>query len=219
MARVIGAASLSLGLVMMSVAGAELCTGNVMASLPAAYRMVSAAQVARNWVAVFVSNFAGAVAIGLAAKEAGMLTGHVTQSLDGIVSGKLAQGPTSMFVEATLCNILVCLAIWMGLSTKNPAGRVLFIAGPITAFVAMGLEHSIANMFFFSAAYFANPALSLGEMGSALAIVTAGNVLGAALLIMFLAFSFRNTSDGKRLQRLTRSTSQDALDGTAHLER
>lgn len=200
-AKLIGGASFSLGLVMISVIGAELFTGNVMAILPAAYRLVSAAQVVKNWVAVFVSNFAGALAVGLAANEAGMLTGPVRESLDGIVMNKLSQGSTPLFVEATLCNILVCLAIWMGLSTRDPAGRVLFIAGPITAFVAMGLEHSIANMFFFSAAYFSHAGLPLGEMSNALAIVTVGNILGASLLVTFLAFSFRNTADGRRLHR------------------
>lgn len=197
-AKLIGGVCFSLGLVSISITGSELFTGNALALLPRAYRMISTIEIVRNWVAVFASNFAGSLAIGLAAVAAGLLSGPAAESLGGLVAGKLAQTPLATFIESILANFLVCLAIWMGMATRSPTGRILLIAGPITAFVAMGLEHSIANMFFFSGAALSGSAGLLPEMLQSLAIVTLGNVIGALLLCVFLGFSHRNSQAAKK---------------------
>lgn len=198
-AKLIGGVCFSLGLVMISITGSELFTGNVMALLPRAYRMISTFQIIRNWSAVYVSNFAGSLAIGLAAAAAGLLSGPSAESLGALVTAKLAQTPQSTFIEGILANFMVCLAIWMGLATRSPTGRILCIAGPITAFVAMGLEHSIANMFFFSGAVFSGSAHLLPDMLRSLAIVTCGNIIGALLLCVFMGFAHRHSQEAKRI--------------------
>lgn len=197
-AKLIGGVCFSLGLVMISITGAELFTGNVLALLPKAYRMISARAVLQNWVAVYVSNFFGAMAVALSAAGAGLLSGPAATSLTGLTMSKLAHPPTAAFIEGVLANFLVCLAIWMGLATQSPSGRILCIAGPITAFVAMGLEHSIANMFFFSAAFFSGSVQYLSDMAASLLIVTFGNITGAFLLCLFMGFAFRNSQSALR---------------------
>lgn len=197
-ARLVGGVCFSLGLVMISITGAELFTGNVLALLPRAYRMISARAVLQNWVGVYFSNFLGAVAIGLAAAGAGLIAGPAAESLSNLTTAKLAHTPSAAFIEGMLANFLVCLAIWMGLATRSPTGRILCIAGPITAFVAMGLEHSIANMFFFSAAFLSGSGHSLTEMSTSLAIVTLGNIVGAFLLCVFMGFAFRHSQSAQK---------------------
>lgn len=199
MAKLVGGMSFSLGLVMISILGAELFTGNILGVLPKAYGLISIGQVLKNWVAVYASNFFGVLSIGVAAATAGLLSGPIESVMDGIVSSKLAQSPSKDFIEGVLANFLVCSAIWMGLATQSPTGRVLCIAGPITAFVAMGLEHSIANMFFFSAAVLSGTSQAYTEMAEGLAVVTVGNIIGACLLCLFMGFTFRNGPTAKRL--------------------
>jgi formate/nitrite transporter len=198
-AKLVGGVSFSLGLVMISITGAELFTGNILALLGRGYRLISTRQILRNWGIVYVSNFLGALAIGLSAASAGMLSGAAAPVLAAVTEAKLSQSVLSMFLEGVLCNILVCLAIWMGLSTRHPSGRILCIAGPITAFVAMGLEHSIANMFFFSASVFAEGTADVPQMLVSMNIVTAGNIVGAGLLCLFMAFAFCRNPEARSL--------------------
>lgn len=198
-AKLIGGVCFSLGLVMISITGSELFTGNIMALLPRAYRMISNLEIIRNWSAVYASNFLGSLAIGLAAATAGLIGGPAAESLHALVTAKLAQTPVSTFIEGVLANFMVCLAIWMGLATRSPTGRILCIAGPITAFVAMGLEHSIANMFFFSGTVFSGGGHLVPQMIQSLAIVTVGNIVGAVLLCVFMGFAYRHSQPAKRI--------------------
>ncbi|MGI6361369.1 MAG: formate/nitrite transporter family protein [Bacillota bacterium] len=144
----------SLGLVLVVLAGAELFTGNNMfVMLSFLCKKVSFVGMWRNWLIVFAANFIGTLLLVLLLFFANFhfndpgLTAHGTKAVS-IAINKLSLGWEQAFFRAILCNWLVCLAIWLAFSAKDNISRIAGIMLPITAFVACGFEHSVANMFF-----------------------------------------------------------------------
>jgi formate/nitrite transporter len=141
----------SLGLVLVLVGGAELFTGNSMIVMAWASGKVSTRQLLRNWSVVYIGNFAGAIATAVLIFVSGQFAfGHGSV---GAAALSTAAAKTSLtFVPAVvlgaLCNALVCLAVWLTFSARTTTDRVVSIVPPVTAFVAAGFEHSIANMYF-----------------------------------------------------------------------
>lgn len=141
----------SLGLILVVVGGAELFTGNNLLTMAWASRKLSTGQLLRNWLIVYLGNMLGAFSLVLMI----WLSGHYLSG-DGLVganmldiaAAKCELGFVQAVVLGILCNILVCLAIWLCYSTKTTHGKILAIVFPITAFVAAGFEHSVANMYF-----------------------------------------------------------------------
>ena len=201
--RVVAGAAFSLGLILVVVGGAELFTGNNLVVMAWASGRVTTAGLLRNWVVVFAGNFAGATATALALCVAGTHRGG--EGAFGITAFALAHAklqPT--FVQAVvlgvLANALVCLAVWLTYSARTTADRILAIVPPISAFVATGFEHSIANMYFVPYAMFVavfDPDFVAGRglgpqaqaltwaafLGRNLLPVTIGNVIGGAALV------------------------------------
>jgi len=149
--KLVGGLAFSLGLILVVVAGAELFTGNCLIVAPWMSSRVSGAALLRNWGIVYFANLAGSLIL------VALIFHSQFWALDGYGVGAhalmIASGKTSLaFVPALcrgiLCNILVCLAVWLALAARSVTGKILAIAIPITAFVACGFEHSIANMFF-----------------------------------------------------------------------
>jgi formate/nitrite transporter len=149
--KLLGGLAFSLGLILVVVAGAELFTGNSLIVAPWLSTRVSGSALLRNWGIVYFANFAGALIL------VAVLYHAQFWALDGYAVGAnalmIASGKTSLaFLPALsrgiLCNVLVCLAVWMCVSARSVTEKVLVIIFPITAFVACGFEHSIANMFF-----------------------------------------------------------------------
>jgi formate/nitrite transporter len=178
----------TLGLVLVVVAGSELLTGN-MALLPLGFlaRRVTFAQLLHNWVFVLIGNLAGSlfVAYVLAVK-----TGVVTAPIDlarlaAIATAKgVTESDLQIFLRAVGCNWLVCLAVWMAIAADDVAGKVLAIFFPIAAFVAMGFDHVVANMFFLPAAIFAHvPGLNWGDALNNWAFAFLGNLVGATVFV------------------------------------
>jgi formate/nitrite transporter len=149
--KLLGGLAFSLGLILVVVAGAELFTGNALIIAPWLSTRVSGSALLRNWAIVYFANFAGAlilVAI-LYYAQFWALNGYgVGANALTIASGKSSLAFVPALCRGILCNALVCLAVWMCLSARSVTEKVLAIAFPITAFVACGFEHSIANMFF-----------------------------------------------------------------------
>src|SRR4051812_35395865 len=147
------------GLILVVVAGSELLTGN-MALVPLGMfaRQLSAKALAMNFTVVMVGNLLGSlfVAYFLAVKS-GVITADLQlERLTGIAKTKgVTETDYQIFLRAVGCNWLVCLAVWMALGAEDIAGKVLAIFFPIMAFVAMGFDHVVANMFFLPAAIFA----------------------------------------------------------------
>jgi formate/nitrite transporter len=181
--RLLGGAAFSLGLILVVIGGAELFTGNALIVMAWVDGKVGLGALLRNWGIVFVANFAGALAMVALAWAAGLGDlggGAVGRNAAKIAEAKLALSPPAAFARAILCNALVCLAVWLTFAAREVSGKILAILWPITAFVALGFEHSIANMYLIPAGWAFGGAISLGGFAENLAIVTLGNVIGGA---------------------------------------
>jgi len=149
--RLLGGLSFSLGLVLVIVGGAELFTGNNLIIMAWANKKVSTLQVLRNWCLVYLGNFVGAlfiVFLMLFARQYLSASGMVGMNMLNIAKAKCEFGFTQAMALGILCNILVCLAVWLCFSSSSITGKTISIVFPVTAFVTCGFEHSVANMYF-----------------------------------------------------------------------
>ncbi len=178
--RILGGVVFSLGLILVIVGGAELFTGNALMVMAAVDRRIKLQELGRSWLIVYLGNFAGALALALAFHFAGALDGAMGKTALGIAQAKAALEPTQAFMRGILCNILVCLAVWLALAARTVTGKILAILWPITSFVALGLEHSVANMYLIPQGMLAGAAVGLNAFAENLALVTLGNVIGGA---------------------------------------
>jgi formate/nitrite transporter len=185
--RLLGGIAFSLGLILVAVGGAELFTGNNLIVMAWADRHIRTAELLRNWAIVYVANFAGAVGCALMVHWSGTLRlgdGAVAATAAGIAAAKAALSPAEAFWRGVLCNALVCLAVWLCHAAHDVASRVLAIVFPIAAFVALGFEHSVANMYFIPLALFEGvPGVSLAGLAGNLVPVTLGNMVGGSLFV------------------------------------
>jgi formate/nitrite transporter len=200
-ARVLGAVCFSLGLLLVVVAGAELFTGNNLLAMAWADGKVSTTEVLRNWAVVCVANFAGAAGLALLvflSGHAGLNGGAVGQTYLKIAAAKSSLPLSELFFRGVLCNVLVCMAVWMVLAGRSVTDKFFAILLPISAFVAAGFEHSIANMYFFpmalllKASGMALPpgadAVTLYAMFRNLGPVIAGNIVGGSVLVALVYY-------------------------------
>jgi len=201
--RVLAGTVFSLGLILVVVGGAELFTGNNLIVMAWAGGRVSTPALLRNWAVVFAGNFVGAATTALAVALAGTHRGGdgaFGQAALAIAQAKVELGFVPAVVLGMLCNGLVCLAVWLTYSARTAADRILAVVPPISAFVAAGFEHSIANMYFVPYAIFvsvldpafvasrglAAPAAAVtwgAFLGRNLLPVTMGNVIGGSALV------------------------------------
>ena len=140
-----------LGLVLVIVGGAELFTGNNLIVMAWASGKVSTPSLLRNWTIVYIGNFIGSITAAVlvfASRQYLFGNGSVGQTALGIANSKVHLGFIQAIALGVLCNILVCLAIWLTFSARSTIDKIAAIIFPITAFVAAGFEHSIANMYF-----------------------------------------------------------------------
>lgn len=178
--RLLAGFAFSLGLILVIVGGAELFTGNALLVMAWVDGRVGGRAMLRNWTIVYFANFAGALGMVLLAHLAGLTAGEFGRTAARLATGKLALGPVELLARAILCNALVCLAVWLSFAARDVAGKVFAIVWPISAFVALGFEHSIANMFILPFGILAGAAGGIGDIAYNLALVTAGNVVGGA---------------------------------------
>lgn len=186
--RFVGGLSFCLGLILVVVAGAELFTGNNLIAMAWASRLISTREVMRNWVLAYLGNVGGCLATVLFvvwADVAGLGEGAVGETALTIARAKAGLSVTEAFMRGVLCNALVCLAVWLAMGGRGVADKILAILFPITAFVTMGLEHSIANWFFLPFGFALDGAGAVSIVGavSNIVAVTAGNVVGGTLLV------------------------------------
>ena len=152
--RLLGGLVFCLGLILVVVAGAELFTGNNLIVMAYVDGKVSFWQLMKNWLIVYIGNFIGALGILLLIYLSNhwlMADGAVGAKVILIANAKVNLSWTEAFSRGVLCNILVCLAIWLCFAGRSVVDKVVAIIFPITAFVAMGFEHSVANMYFIPA--------------------------------------------------------------------
>ncbi len=196
-ARVLGGTVFSLGLILVVVAGAELFTGNNLLVMAWVGRRISTAKLVENLVVVYLANLMGAVGLAVLvawsghAKAAGSAVGKAAVA---IAAAKCALPFAEAFFKGVLCNVLVCLAVWLAMAGRNVADKILAIIFPIAAFVACGFEHSVANMYFIPLGLFLRPAVAGTSIANLDALtwtgfaqnllpVTLGNLVGGAGMV------------------------------------
>ena len=195
--RVVGGLCFCLGLVLVLLCGAELFTGNALMVCALRSHRISASELARNWAIVWLGNFAGALAVAVLVFFAGIfkLNGEaVATSMVSVAAGKVAPDWATLFFRGVLCNVFVCLAVWIGFAGKTVVDKVVGILLPISAFVACGFEHCVANMYFLpmgalmvASGYGADVAgassLDIAGILYNLSAATLGNIVGGALIV------------------------------------
>lgn len=195
--RVLGGLLFCLGLELVLCCGAELFTGNALMVCAKLSGKISWGAILKNWVVVWLGNLAGGLLAAFMlymSNLQGMNAGVVGDSFVNLAAGKVALDWVTLLFKAILCNVFVCLAVWIGFGARTVVDKVVGILLPIAAFVAMGFEHCVANMFFLSmglackAAGFgagvANvDALTVGGMAYNLVFATIGNIIGGAVLV------------------------------------
>jgi len=150
-ARLVGGFAFCLGLILVVVAGAELFTGNNLIVMAWASRKVTTGKLLRNWIIVYLGNFVGAILTAYGMYLSGQFAfgqGAVGLQALTIANAKVGLGFTQAVVLGIFCNALVCMAVWLCMSARTTTDRILSVLFPISAFVAAGFEHSIANMYF-----------------------------------------------------------------------
>jgi len=183
--RLLGGIVFSLGLVMIVVGGAELFTGNMLVVMALADGQVSLAAVARNWGLVYLGNLVGAVLLMCLGAAGGLFDADsaLASSVSRVVAAKGGLTGFEAFSRGVLCNVLVCMAIWLAMSCHSTLEKIVSVVFPVAAFVAIGLEHSIANMAFFPAQMLATGSTDIGWVVSNLLPVTLGNMVGGGVLV------------------------------------
>lgn len=203
--RLITGLSFTLGLILVVVGGAELFTGNSLIIMAFMDGKVSLSQLMRNWGIVFFGNFIGSILTALImffTKQYTFGAGSIGLNALMIGEAKTSQDFIQAVALGIMCNALVCLAVWMCYSARSTTDKILAIIPPITAFVAAGFEHSVANMYFIPIALFikswGSPAFfeSIGKTAESfphltwgnfmvgnLLPVTIGNIIGGAVMV------------------------------------
>jgi formate/nitrite transporter len=205
----------SLGLMLVIIAGAELFTGNNLMISSAITREITIARMLERWGLVYGANFIGSVLLALLFVFSGLW--RLSDGALGAAAVRIAYGKVNLtFVQALLrgigCNWLVCLAVWMALAARQTVGKIFAIFFPIMGFVALGFEHSVANMYFIPTGLFlrsfqglAAPAGAVPESLSWLTFlwknllpVTIGNMIGGGLFVGMSYWSAYLRPSGRR---------------------
>lgn len=192
--QVLGGAVFSLGLFMVVVAGAELFTGNNLLVMAWAAGKITTRELLRNWLIVFCGNFIGAVGLAglvILSNHPAANQGDVAVQYMQIATAKTALPFVHAFFSGVLCNALVCIAIWMATAGRSVADKAVAILFPVSAFVAAGFEHSVANMYLIPMALLlqatadigaSTPVLWSGFLANMLPVV-AGNIVGGSIFV------------------------------------
>lgn len=199
----LGGLAFCLGLILVVVAGAELFTGNNLMVVAVASNRLTVPSLLRNWVVVYLGNFLGSMATAYVMYHTAQYTfadGQLGVKAMAIANAKCALEFTPAFMRGLCCNALVCLAVWLTLSCRTTTDKILAIIFPITAFVAAGFEHCVANMYFIpigifvksDAAFWAAKGVDLTQYADLtwrnflvanLVPVTIGNIVGGACFV------------------------------------
>jgi formate/nitrite transporter len=203
-ARLLAGVVFSLGLILVIIGGAELFTGDTLMVMAYASNKISLARLLRAWLLVYFGNIIGSlatVALVFASGHYGYGSGLIGKTALAIANSKAALPTMQLLALAILCNVLVCLAVWMCFGARSITDKVMVIVPPIAAFVAAGFEHCVANMYLLpfglaiklwgDPSFWAHTGLSAGQYAALtadnilhnIAIATIGNLIGGSLLV------------------------------------
>ena len=188
--RLLAGLVFSLGLILVILGGAELFTGDSLMIVACASRRITVRALLRAWAIVYAGNIVGALgtaALVLLAEFHAGGGGAVGRTALAVAHAKAGLATMPLFFSAVLCNVLVCLAVWMSFGARSTTDKVVVIVPPIAAFVAAGFEHSIANWFLLPyallLAHDTGGALTVTNAAHNLLVSTIGNLAGGSLLV------------------------------------
>jgi formate/nitrite transporter len=195
LAKFLFGAAFPLGLILVVVVGAELFTGNNAYFIPNVInKKQSITEVLKNWSLVYVGNFIGAVFVAYVITHlTHLVSGNpYAASVESIATSKTSHTFLVTFLKGIGANWLVCLAVWQGMAAKDTTGKIIAIWIPVMAFVAMGFEHSIANMYFIPLAIFEGADITWTTfIVKNLIPATIGNIVGGGVFVgMFYGYLF-----------------------------
>jgi len=210
-ARVMGGLAFSLGLIIVLVGGAELFTGNNLIVMAWASGNVSTREMLRNWVVVYFGNLIGSVGLAilvLLSHHLDMNGGRVGLSILSTAAAKIQPDAVTLFFKGVLCNLLVCLAVWLAYAGRSVTDKVVALVFPVSAFIAAGFEHCVANMYFLPLAWlltqtghvppgFDASVITVGGIIHNLVPVTLGNIVGGAGLVGAMYWTIYRTAFGQ----------------------
>jgi len=198
--KILGGAAFSVGLMLVVIAGAELFTGNNLMVSSVMSREITLSTMGKRWGVVFLANFIGSILVALLFYFSGLW--KTGDGALGVAAVKIAYNKVSLsFGEALWrgigCNWLVCLAVWMALASRQTIGKIFAIFFPIMAFVAIGFEHSVANMYFIPTGIMLMNKVGMANISGVdpniigwinflwrnLLPVTIGNIIGGAVFV------------------------------------
>lgn len=202
LSKFVAGAIFPVGLILVLLCGTDLFTGNILLVVPFADKKIRFRQVILNWIIIYFSNFLGAIIIAYLIYSSGLLDTN-SYKMGGyalkVAANKGALTFSKALSSGIMCNIVVCLAVWISYAAKDVAGKILAIWFPVMAFVVSGFEHSVANMYYFTIALLAK---TNGEYAAAynlsqdklahidfihivknLLPVTLGNIIGGGLFV------------------------------------
>lgn len=201
--KLVGACAFPGGLTMVLLAGSELFTGNCLLTIPLLEREIKLSGMLKNWLFVYIGNLTGGTLVGAAVAYSHQLSlfsnGMAVSAISTAVS-KCSLSFGDALIRGILCNLLVCIAVWISFAAKDVAGKIAGLFFPIMMFVLCGFEHSVANMYYITAGLFAKtvPAYAqaaaeagidmssltvLNFFGKNLLPVTLGNIIGGAVCV------------------------------------
>lgn len=192
-AKLISACIFPSGLAMVLIGGGELFTGNCLLLVPLLQKEIKITEVVKNICFVYTGNFIGSVIVAVLA-----VYGHTFSLFDNalalsaveIAQAKVSMPFTDALIRGILCNILVCLAVWMAFSSKKAGGKIAALFFPVMLFVLLGFEHSVANMYYIPSGIMCSYEYGIAadslDWGSFfvrnLIPVTIGNMVGGAVI-------------------------------------
>jgi formate/nitrite transporter len=195
--RVVGGLAFSLGLALVLVGGAELFTGNNLIVMAWASGKVSTTKMLRNWAIVYFGNLVGSLALVVLvffSHHLDMNGGRIALSILNTAVAKIQPDVVTLFFKGILCNVLVCLAVWLAYAGRSVTDKILALILPVSAFIAAGFDHCVANMYFLPLAWllaqtgnvpsnFDASLITIPGIIHNLVPVTLGNIVGGAGLV------------------------------------
>ena len=213
--NILGGFCFSLGLICVIVAGSELFTGNALMIIAKASGKIGWGGMLKNWVVVWVGNFVGSLILvgiivgcgvmGIKGYADGSTVNTIGDQMVKVASGKINLTASQIFFRGIVCNLLVCLAVWMGFCGRTVIDKIFTSIFPVMAFVALGAEHCVANMFFLPMGVIANGMGYGGDIvltwGGALyniGLATLGNIVGGAVFVGLIYWvAYHKKADAK----------------------
>ena len=195
--RLLGGLVFTLGLALVMIGGAELFTGNCLIVMAWANRQLGTLEVLRNWAIIWLGNLVGALGLVFLiymAHTSALNNDGFGAGLIKLAAGKVAPDVVTIFFKGVLCNILVCLAVWLSYAGRSVTDKLFGMVLPVTAFIAAGFEHCVANMFILPYAWILvqtghapegvdASVLTLGAIAHNIIPATLGNIVGGAAFV------------------------------------